>query len=442
MIKKLSLFHRTKSPTANFACIDTHHVDVLDGIRAIAILIVAWFHIWQQSWLMPTIQTPFLSKLNIPQIDFNWLPATGYEMVDMMLLLSGFCLFLPHARHMILGTPLPNTKSFYKKRAARILPSYLFCIFFFLFVFNLPNHVYADTNAMWKDLLPHLTFTHTYTKEAYIFTRLNGVLWTLAIEVQFYLIFPMVAKAFRKKPFLTYFIMVASSWYFIEGIVIPKHSNDLLMWINQLPTFFGVYANGMMGALLFVSIAQLLNNTLSTSISSSENNLTENNIASKQEEPFKNKYANAIYVLFTAIAILCIFIYRKLMITLMYSNNGQAWQIENRYLVSLLFTIFILSCCFSLQGFRRIFSNKVMVFLSSISFQLYIWHQVISTKLKEFHIPAWEGAEPPNMTGDKVWIWKYFLLIWVITIIVATLFTYFFERPLAKLISRESRKKS
>ena len=31
---------------------DTRHVDTCDGVRALAILIVAWYHIWQQSWLL------------------------------------------------------------------------------------------------------------------------------------------------------------------------------------------------------------------------------------------------------------------------------------------------------------------------------------------------------------------------------------------------------
>ena len=36
--------------------INMFHVDVLDGVRAIAVLVVVWFHIWQQSWLMPILQ--------------------------------------------------------------------------------------------------------------------------------------------------------------------------------------------------------------------------------------------------------------------------------------------------------------------------------------------------------------------------------------------------
>ena len=34
---------------------EIHHIGVLDGIRALAVLVVVWFHFWQQSWIMPHI---------------------------------------------------------------------------------------------------------------------------------------------------------------------------------------------------------------------------------------------------------------------------------------------------------------------------------------------------------------------------------------------------
>ena len=68
-----------------------NRIDILDGIRAIAVLIVVWFHFWQQSWLMPIAG------------DFNidWIPRNGALLVDMLILLSGFCLFLPYAKSMV-----------------------------------------------------------------------------------------------------------------------------------------------------------------------------------------------------------------------------------------------------------------------------------------------------------------------------------------------------
>ena len=88
--------------------IDFTHVDVLDGVRAAAILIVFWFHVWQQSWLIPIFETPWLSWLGITRINLDAVPRTGYLFVDLMLLISAFCLFLPHARAALLGEPVPD----------------------------------------------------------------------------------------------------------------------------------------------------------------------------------------------------------------------------------------------------------------------------------------------------------------------------------------------
>ena len=35
-----------------------NRIGVLDGIRAIAIGMVVWFHFWQQTWLTPYLRIP------------------------------------------------------------------------------------------------------------------------------------------------------------------------------------------------------------------------------------------------------------------------------------------------------------------------------------------------------------------------------------------------
>lgn len=49
------------------------------------------------------------------EINLEWLWRTGYVFVDMLILLSGFLLFLPHARHMVEGRKLDSTVTFYRK---------------------------------------------------------------------------------------------------------------------------------------------------------------------------------------------------------------------------------------------------------------------------------------------------------------------------------------
>lgn len=68
---------------------DVRHVDTCDGVRALAIMIVVWYHIWQQSWLYPEM------RIFGKSISFDPLVRSGYIWVDIMILISGFCLYLP-----------------------------------------------------------------------------------------------------------------------------------------------------------------------------------------------------------------------------------------------------------------------------------------------------------------------------------------------------------
>ena len=127
-------------------------------------------------------------------LDMTGPVRAGYMFVDLMLMLSGFLLYLPWAN----GKERP-TGEFYLRRALRILPSYWLCLAVML-VFALADPDFTDAPGLMKDLLAHLGFTHNLFQLSYTHSRLNVVLWTLAVEVQFYLILPALAPAFRKRP--------------------------------------------------------------------------------------------------------------------------------------------------------------------------------------------------------------------------------------------------
>ena len=174
----------------------------LDGARALFVLFVGCYHIWQQSWLTPNISIfGYYTSLD------PWL-RSGYIWVDAMLLLSGFLLYLPHAEAAENGGKAPSIWQFYKKRLLRIVPSYYLCVLIMLIFVALPGGSYNNPDGtfnawyMGRDLLAHATFTHTLFRFSYIGSPLNGSLWTLGVEMQFYLIFPLVARLFRKKPAL------------------------------------------------------------------------------------------------------------------------------------------------------------------------------------------------------------------------------------------------
>ena len=56
--------------------IDENHLDVLDGFRVLMMFVVSWFHIWQQSWLMP------IWSIGPLMINLDFIPRSGYMAVD------------------------------------------------------------------------------------------------------------------------------------------------------------------------------------------------------------------------------------------------------------------------------------------------------------------------------------------------------------------------
>jgi len=401
------------------SAVNNRHIDVLDGIRAFAILIVVWLHIWEQDWLTPFFETPALSFLRINHIALDWIPRTGYMMVNLIIFISGFCLYLPYARHTIYGEELPPLKLFLRKRIARIIPSYVFCVLA-IFLFNIitgaysaPDYVMSgDSTFMWKDLLTRLTFTFNLIPSIGGQTLLNGALWTVALEVQFYIIFPLLGKAFLKKPVITYSAMTLISFAYIFWI---NGKQNIIPFMHQLPSYLGIFANGFAGALIFTGITKSLK---------------------------RNKY---LAILSTLTSVTCIYLYYLMMEALKNAMYSQKWQVHYRYHLSILCIVFVIATAYSLPFYRKIFSNKVAVFFSTISFNLYMWHQFIGGALKKHKIPYYPDypdGRGPNEVGDKSWMWGHFILSIVLSIIIATLVTYLLEKPVAKLILKQKQKKA
>ena len=366
-----------------------------DGVRVIAIGLIMWFHIWQQSWLSP--------ELTIAGFHVDFTPAvrTGYILVDIMLLLSGYLLFLPVAR----GENV-NAVSFYKKRLIRILPCYLLSVFIMLFFFALPGGEYATPAAMWKDLLTHLTFTHTFFMDTYVYTNLNVVLWTLAIEMQFYLIFPILSRAFKARPLTCYAAMAACALIFRKYVAAGR--SDIDLYLNQLPAMLDVYANGMLAALITVEF--------------------------EKQKP--GRYAKIFY---TGILLFAFFLVWRLM-QAQYADSfpmeaRKVGQLARRFELGVLGAVILVCGESSYLFIMRIFGNRLTRFLSNISFNAYIWHQVIAVKLKEWKIPNYTSLSP-NEAGEMPWQLIYTIACFSLSIIIATIITYLFDRPITKKLTK------
>ena len=114
----------------------------LNGLRVLLVFIVSWYHFWQQSWLTPSIG----------RYSLDYLLRAGYMPVDGTILLSGFLLFLPYARTMMLGERVPDTKAFYQRRIMRIVPSYYFLTLLMLVAVAIPYNLYGRTSEAVRDV--------------------------------------------------------------------------------------------------------------------------------------------------------------------------------------------------------------------------------------------------------------------------------------------------
>ena len=374
--------------------LDYRHVDVVDGIRGLTVLMVLWFHFWQQTWFMPAYPTPWLSFLGITDLTPSHIRWVGYIFVDMMVLLSAFCLTLPVARSMLLGEGVDDACTFYKKRFARIYPSYFLAVLI-SFGFQLWWGHYPTVSYAVRDLVSHLTFTHMFRADTYIYAPINGVLWTVALEVWFYALFPVLTKLFRKSPLLFWGTLTGFGGWFIFQYALKQQPVN--MQVNQLPTFLPVFANGMLAAYLFTWYCL--------------------------KAPYKRLWG----VFFTVLAVVgAVLIRNQIVSAQLYREDKQLWQLEHRIVLSACFTLFLLSAALSLKPLRWLFSNPVVRFLGAISYNLYLYHQRLMVLLR-MSLGFQSGADVAA-AGTKMQI---FLTLegLGLSLLLAAVLTYLWEKP-------------
>jgi peptidoglycan/LPS O-acetylase OafA/YrhL len=167
-------------------------IPALDGIRGLACLMVLFHHYVTgllltfkitSAWYISALLAPFFSS--------------G---VDLFFVLSGFLI----GGILIDNRSSPNYfKTFYIRRACRIFPVYYFLLFSFITVSiikslhplpDLDRWLFANPMPIWS----YATFTQSYTMAAAgdVGAFWLAITWSLSVEEQFYLIFPLLVRVF------------------------------------------------------------------------------------------------------------------------------------------------------------------------------------------------------------------------------------------------------
>ena len=198
------------------------YIKSLDGVRALAILLVMAFH--------------------VEIIHYGWMG------VQLFFVLSGFLITGILWKDKFAVSTVPGKlKKFWVRRSLRIFPLY----FGYLSLFGI-SYVAFHFPGYYRSLIPYLasyTFNFTRTSKIWEQTPLFTHLWSLCVEEQFYLFFPLIVFFFPPRwikglmvvviflsPISRYFL---GEYYKSKGLL-PAVTADAVYWntLSHLDAFF------------------------------------------------------------------------------------------------------------------------------------------------------------------------------------------------------------
>ena len=154
---------------------DPREIASLNGIRSIAIFMLFYVHLFR---FLPNVDRSM-------GLIRNFLD-NGSESIDMFFVLSGFLISGPLMRQLARKGTL-DLKNFYIKRSLRIFPPYfIFCAIMYFYV--IPK-LYGGTDAL-GEKRSLIIYDLLYVSNYFHGTIFHG--WSLSLEEQFYLLFPIL----------------------------------------------------------------------------------------------------------------------------------------------------------------------------------------------------------------------------------------------------------
>ena len=334
----------------------------IDALRAIAVMAVIIYH----------AKIYFLGNLLLPG---------GFLGVDIFFVISGYLISSLILRELKENKTF-SFKNFYERRARRILPA--------LFTVVLVSIPFA-----WKYILPtsfidyakSILFTIGFGSNFYfyfsgqLYGAESGLLkpllhtWSLAIEEQFYIIFPVflfiIYNYFRKNIILIICFIAFLSLVFSEYLTDANPSLNFYIFLSRS------------WELLFGTLIVLLEHV--------------------RKEKFLNDYSNIFILLGLLLIILSFFLFKD-------SNDHPT--IKSIYpIIGVAIIIYFSSADVFMTKFL---SNKIFVGIGLISYSLYLWHY-----------PVFAFARIGYLTHS---VFDYALV--ALLIFVLSILTYFFiEKP-------------
>jgi peptidoglycan/LPS O-acetylase OafA/YrhL len=341
----------------------------LDSVRGIAVLLVIASHTFRRADYFT--QSAFLHFITS-------LTSTSGIGVDMFFTLSGFLI-----TSILLRTREHNhyLKNFYARRFLRIVPVYIFLIV--VVIAFAPKLEEEFRSGLFKALPVFLLF-----QQNWIFVFLNipmtmylQVTWSLAVEEQFYFVWPFFVRRLDKKNLLKAAVgyIVLSILLRSVGIIffenIGRASVDFFFYYNSFTRFEEM----LVGALLAILLTY-----------------------DELKEKIRKYSMPVFFISFSCFLVMAVLAptYPKLLMV-------------GGYTTVALFTAGLIAAFVSYPEsapIRRLFQNKVLFFFGKYSYSMYLFHLPVTLVIFDW---LWRTG----WRGGEVYVFAIVLVLAVTTVI-------------------------
>ena len=176
---------------------NSDRIPVIDFLRGLSCIGVLLYHIrvdlWIGWWRITSYPNEYSSFARV----MAWLsvptPFMGYAVV-LFFLISGFCIHYPNTYEKI----KPNWKTYLVRRFWRIYPAYFAALLLTAGISYLCLTFWGDKTWDVSKIFRVATLTQNYPPENGQFLS-NPSLWTIPLEIEFYLLYPLAFLFFSTK---------------------------------------------------------------------------------------------------------------------------------------------------------------------------------------------------------------------------------------------------
>ncbi len=392
---------------------DTHAIPTLDGMRGLAVLLVLMFHFaWTFPGDDPALATSFVDKVAVQLHAFMW---SGWMGVDLFFVLSGYLI----TRGLVTDSKKPlstRMKMFWMRRVLRIFPLYYAVVI-------VGTVVTLAFGAQWIPGLPYWLYMQNYVLAFdHEVMRWTAHFWSLAIEEQFYFVWPIVALTVpRRKLIPTILILILITVGLRAGLTFKGANIGLFQqWFADQP---GGVEGGIAKFVYRATFTRADGLLLGAFVA-----VTQREVRHPVAQVWR-RLRKPIFV-GTALALLGLYAWATGL------NDYDRRVIGVGYvMLALLFASGVSLCADHVIGerARRFLSWGPLVSCGKVSYGMYIFHWPLVV-LGVPYLMKWQEGQPTavQMAISGAFVVSGIAFIWV----VASLSFRFFESPFLKLKSR------